>query len=218
MGLRLELRVDRAHGRRHHKLTLEFSAKRVEVLVLFNFRVHHFGRDRSAGSGRPCFRIRDQRKMPRRNLIGFEQLIRPPPAKGPPRLFVNIRQPPGTKRFHGVVAGFTDVGRIRKSRAVHIRQVADDLHDMRVLLALVFELLDGGSVGSGPVCLWRRGPRNREHQRRQNREFHCFVHVRPPHPSKDSTPEIFEMRRAVGWNVSMRMHIAGDARRKGMVL
>ena len=129
--------------------------------------------------------------MPRRNFIGFEQFIGPAAPKRPPRFLVDIRQPPGPKRLHGVVSGFPDVRGIGQARAVHVGQVAHDLHDVRVLEAFVFELVDRGGVGRGPIRLRRRSPCKREREREQDREFRKLAHSHSPHTWKDSNPGSF---------------------------
>ena len=162
--------------RRQDEFSLELSAILLHVLFFLNRRPRCLPGNHAGRARRPRLGIGDEREWPRRDHLQRETLVRPASAERSPLLEVYVGKLPFFHFAHGPVGGLFDVGRIRQPRAVDVREIAHEVHDLRVIEAFVFDLINGVQIRrTGRL----RAQRNRGHDQQENQQgFPMLSHIR----------------------------------------
>ena len=139
----LKLRGNISHGRRHDVFASKLAAELLEILLVINDGSDDIRCDSTACSGRPRFRVSNQREtVGRRNRARRELLVRPTASKRAPRFQIDVREFPFRELLPGPVGRSLDLRRSRKAASVHVGQIAQAVHDLRVVEAFVLDLVD----------------------------------------------------------------------------
>ena len=140
--MRIRLRMQRKLARieDQHDLALQLAFVFGKVFLRVQRRQHGLSRHRSVGSRRPRERKADQRCVCRRFQRAIVFLDLPAVPEWPPLLQVHILQSPLLHPLHGPLRGRAMIAAIVHARSIHLGDVEQVLHHLRVLKSLVLDL------------------------------------------------------------------------------
>ena len=163
-GLGLEFQLYVASGAHHHNFALQLALVFLQVFFAFDFQEDGLAGNHAVGAGRPGLGIGNERLVLRLQHFHTELFQRPAAAEGAPRLQMGIFEAPFVELVQRPLRRLHVVGRIGEPRAIHIGEIAQNVHHLRILQAFLADALHRLPVHR----LFRR--RKTEHHKRKKQQ------------------------------------------------